>query len=267
MKLGVFDSGIGGLVIAQSIRKAIPDIDMVYLGDTLHVPYGARSTEAIYQHSLSAIKFLFEREDCQLIIIACNTASANALRQLQQGYLAENYPDRRILGVIAPTLEVLANAAYSRLGVLATRYIVQSNIYKQELQKINPYIEIFQQASPLLVPLIENDGQPWIRSVLESYLVPLIDMGIDGVLLGCTHYPVLKDIVRDIVGEDISVVSQDDIIPKKLEEYLIRHPQIDSLIGRGGGMRYYLSDVTESYQNASMRIWGKEIEFMKAVLQ
>lgn len=262
MKLGIFDSGIGGLVIAQSIRDAMPDIDMVYFGDTLNVPYGSRSGEAIYNHTLDAVKFLFA-QDCQIIIVACNTASANALRRIQQGFLVENYPDRRVLGVVVPTLEAAIDGAHSRLGLIATNYIVGSGIYKEELQKISPDIEIFQQASPLLVPLIENDGQQWIRSVLESYLKPLIDAGMDSLLLGCTHYPTLKSIARAIVGADMPILSQDEIIPDKLADYLARHGDMDALISRNGREEFYLSDITQGYINASKNICGRDIEFKK----
>lgn len=265
MKLGVFDSGLGGLVIARSIREAMPDLDMVYLGDTLHVPYGSRSTEAIYQHSLASIRFLFD-QGCPLVIVACNTASAAALRRIQQEFLVREYPDKRVLGVVVPTLETALDEGYAHLGLIATNYIVRSGIYAEELQKLKPSMKIVQQASPLLVPLIENAGEPWMDSVLESYLEPLLDQGIDSLLLGCTHYPHAKDRVRRIVGDDVAVLSQDEIVPAKLTDYLDRHPEIDALLGRSGEEVFYLSDITDTYRDASKAIYGYPIEFQKCEL-
>lgn len=261
MKLGVFDSGIGGLVIARSLRERFPDLDMMYFGDTLNVPYGARSSEAIYAHSLSAVRFLFE-QGCALIIVACNTASAAALRRLQQEYLPHSpYANRRILGVVVPTLEAAIAGQHRRLGLIATNYIVRSGIYEEELRKLNPDIEIFQQNTPLLVPLIENDGQPWMKDVLDSYLKPLLARDIDSLLLGCTHYPYLKGMVRDMVGDNIDVLSQDELIPDCLADYLVRHPEIDNLIGRGGAEEFYLSDITSSFEDAAAQIYGRRLSF------
>lgn len=171
MKLGVFDSGLGGLLIARAIRETLPDVDMVYFGDTLHLPYGNRSVEAIYAYSRNAMDFLFA-QDCQLVVTACNTVSASALRPLQQVYLPARFPDRRILGVVVPTLECCLDRGYKNLGVIATHHIVRSGIYAAELTKLDPAIKIHQQATPLLVPMIENDGMKWIRPVLEEYLAP-----------------------------------------------------------------------------------------------
>ena len=259
MKLGIFDSGLGGLLIAKSIREHIPDIDIVYFGDTLHLPYGKRSKKSIYEYSKSAIEFLFEA-DCNLIITACNTVSASALRQLQQEYLPNSqYADRRILGVVVPTLECAIELAHKNIGVIATNYTVHSNIYEEELQKIDNDINIFQVNTPLLVPLIENDGEQWLDSVLEHYLTPLLDKNIECLILGCTHYPFLKDKIRRIVGEDISLISQDEIIPLKLEEYLARHPDISDKITRNGSAKFMVSDITEGYIRAARKIYGEEI--------
>jgi len=259
MKLGVFDSGLGGLLIARAIREHFPDIDMVYFGDTLHLPYGNRSVDAIYTYSQMAMDFLFE-QDCQLIITACNTVSASALRPLQQQYLPTFYPDRRILGVVVPTLECCIDRGYKKLGVIATNHIVRSGIYAEELRKLDPDIEIYQRATPLLVPLIENDGMKWIRPVIEEYIVPLVSKDIECLILGCTHYPFLKEIISDIVGPDISLVSQDVMIPQKLQNYLQRHQEIDEKISRGGHSSFYVSDVTESYLEASRYIYGDDID-------
>ena len=263
MKLGIFDSGLGGLLIAKSIREHFPDIDILYLGDTLHLPYGNRSSEAIYEYSKRAIKFLFE-QNCTLIITACNTVSASALRRLQQEYLPSSpYADKRILGVVVPTLECARDAGYKKLGLIATNYTVQSNVYKEELQKIDASIELYQTHTPLLVPLIENNGAEWLSSVLEHYLIPLKDRGIECLILGCTHYPFLKNHIRTIMGDDIVLLAQDEIIPKKLEDYLIRHPNIYDQINKNGGSEFLVSDITESYKNAAYKIYGAEITIEK----
>ena len=259
MKLGIFDSGLGGLVIARSIREALPDIDMLYYGDTLHLPYGNRSDAAIIEYTKRAMVVMFER-DCQLIVMACNTASAAALRYLQQNWLQEHYPGRNIIGVVVPTLEEAVERGHRRLGLIATNYIVGSGIYKDELKKLAPEIQLFQAATPLLVPLIENGGRQWTGEVLAHYLAPLMDEGIECLMLGCTHYPALKDEVREVVGPNVSLLSQDDLIPSKLTSYLKRHPEYSDKIGINSFYEFYVSDLTDHYLNAARRIYGDDIE-------
>ncbi len=260
MKLGVFDSGLGGLLIAKSIREHMADIDIVYFGDTLHLPYGNRSMEAIYEYSKRAIEFLFHEQDCNLIITACNTVSASALRRLQQEYLPNSeHSNRRILGVVVPTLECAIDLGHKNIGLIATNYTVNSNIYKEELQKLDPKIRIFQENTPLLVPLIENDGMQWLPSVLEYYLTPLLKENIECLILGCTHYPFLKAKIRAIIGNKIPVLAQDEIIPLKLEKYMERHPEISNEITRSGNTKFIVSDLTQSYKNAAYKIYGQKI--------
>jgi len=266
MKIGVFDSGLGGLLIAKAIRNHLPDYDMIYLGDTIHVPYGSRSTEAIYGYTRRCMDFLFE-QGCQLIINACNTSSAAALRRLQQQYLPVSYPDRRILGVIVPTLETAIESHFRAIGVLATESSVQSDIYRFELNKIDPDIQIHQKAAPLLVPLIENDGLKWVAPILAEYLAPLQQQGMECLILGCTHYPHLKPQIRDILGHDFPLLSQDEIIPRKLEDYLRRHPEIETRLSRTGLTHFCATDVTNSYRQAAHKIYGEEIEIDHVQLQ
>lgn len=257
MRLGIFDSGLGGLVIARAISDALPDIDIVYFGDTLHLPYGNRSRDAIYDYSRAAVEFLFE-QDCQLIVTACNTVSASALRRLQQVYLPNSiYKNRRILGVVVPTLECAIDAGYKRLGVIATHDTVQSNIYEEELIKLKPDMHIVQKATPLLVPLIENDGRAWLPSVLEHYLEKLKDEDLECLILGCTHYPFLKRHIQSIL--DVQLISQDEIIPDKLKDYLNRHPEISTKLSRNGTRSFYVSDMTESYKKAAYEIYGEKM--------
>jgi len=260
MKLGIFDSGLGGLLIAKSIREKMPDIDMVYFGDTLHLPYGNRSGETIYTYCKRAMEFMFS-QDCALIITACNTASATALRMLQQQYLPTcAYSDRRILGVIVPTLETAIDRGYKRLGIIATNHTIESEVYPIELEKIDPEISIVQKNTPLLVPLIENEGAQWLPSVLEHYLTPMIkNNALECLILGCTHYSLLKNDISLLMGGNVSLISQDDIIPDKLINYLKNHKEIDERIDKNGESCFYVSDVTKGYNSTAKQIFGQNI--------
>lgn len=265
MKLGVFDSGLGGLLITKAIRNHMPDIDLMYFGDTLHLPYGNRSDEAIYEYTRQSMDYMF-KQDCKLIVLACNTASANALRRLQQTWLQKSWPGRNIIGVVVPTLETAIERGYKNLGVIGTNYMMRSNVYKEELSKINPDIKITQTATPLLVPLIENDGIPWAESVLKHYLSPMLGNGIQCLILGCTHYPFLRQQIAEITGPEIELIAQDDIIPAKLKNYLERHPEYSNAIGRNGITEFHVSDLTDNYYKAARTIYGDDIQVEKAKL-
>ncbi len=258
MKLGVFDSGLGGVLIARAIREAFPELDIVYLGDTVHLPYGNRSEGSIYECAKACMEALFA-QDCNLIIMACNTASASALRRLQQEYLPGAYPDRRILGVVVPTIEEAIDRGYSKLGLIGTNYTVSSNVYPEELQKINPEISIVQKNTPLLVPLIEHDGGAWLDDVLADYLKGFED--VETLLLGCTHYVHLKDRIR--ARYDFDVLSQDEIIPRKLGQYFDNHPEIYDVIDRGGRNDFYVTDLTPHYEASASELFGKAITLKK----
>lgn len=263
MKLGVFDSGLGGLLIAKSIRARLPDLDMLYYGDTLHLPYGNRSPEAIYEYARRAMEYLF-RQDCRMIVVACNTVSATALRRLQQEYLPScPWPERRILGVVVPTLEKAIERGYKKIGVLGTNHTVRSDVYRQELQKLDPEIEIVQNAAPLLVPMIENDGLPWINPVLEHYMRPLIEAKSECIILGCTHYSLLYRQIQSLAGQGTAIISQDAIIPEKLADYLSRHQEIANDIGKSGKANYVVSDLTDSYIRAAESLYGGPIKIEK----
>lgn len=235
MKIGVFDSGLGGLFILRALKKQLPEYDYIYLGDTQRVPYGNRSREAIYHFLEQAVDYLF-KENCALIIIACNTASAEALRKIQQHYLPRHYPTRRVLGVIIPTAEeVLTVKNIQRLGVLATQGTVNSGAYVREIKKLNPRIQVFQSAAPLLVPLIENNGAKWSEPILQEYLKPLLRKRVQAIILGCTHYPALKVKIRSMAG--VKVISQDECLSDKLGDYLRRHPEIDKRLSKKKGSK------------------------------
>lgn len=264
MKIGVFDSGLGGLVILRSLVKALPEYDYVYLGDTQRVPYGNRSKEVIYHFLEQAVVYLF-KQDCELIIVACNTASAEALQKIQQKYLPSHYPKRRVLGAIIPTVEeTVKNEKIKRVGVLATQGTVNSGAYVREIRKLNPRISVYQQPAPLLVPLIENNGIKWSQPILNEYLKPLLRKKVDAIILGCTHYPVLKREVRKASG--VKVISQDEFMPKKLKLYLKRHPEMDKRLSKKGEVKLLATDITKSLQDQSQKWFGKKTILAKVVL-
>ena len=282
MRIGVFDSGLGGLLIAQSIVKRLPQYDYLYLGDTKRVPYGNRSQRTIHEFVSEALDYLFKK-DCQLIILACNTASAEALRKSQQEYLPRNYPDRRVLGVVIPMAEAAVEAltagkemasagsrsagpigslsaeiSATRVGVLATASTVESGAYARELNRVQPGIIVVQNPAPLLVPLVENDGFKYVGPVLDDYLAPLKERQIQSLILGCTHYAALKDQIREKIN--VPVISPDEVVPEKLADYLERHPEIESKLSKKGSRTYEVTDLTESYYSLARRLAGKDVD-------
>lgn len=263
-KIGIFDSGLGGLYVARAVRAMLPQYDYVYLGDTLNVPYGGRSFDAIYNLSEAAIRHLFEDHDCELIIIACNTASVMALRKLQTEFLPKYDPDKRILGVIVPTLESATELGATQIGLIATDYTVRSKIYDEEIEKINPRAKIFAKGTPLLVPLIENQGDKYMDMVLSDYLEPLIEKGLDSLILGCTHYIEVKDRVRDLTRHRVRVLSQDEIIPPKLKDYLIRHSEIEERLSLEGTFSIIATDINPSFCSNVEKLMGEGFDAVMA---
>lgn len=259
-KIGIFDSGLGGLLITKAIHKHLPKYDIVYLGDTLHVPYGKHSADAIYNYTKRGMEYLFTEAQCELIILACNTASAAALRKLQQEYLPHRYPDRRILGVVVPTLETCIDRSQTTLGLIGTDFVIKSGIYEEELKKLNPKVKIHSKETPLLASMIEQGGVKWIKPILEEYLEPLKEKKIESLILGCTHYACLKKEIKDYLGEEVDLISQDDIIPPKLEDYLERHPEIERNLSRKNNMEFLITDKTDSFVNAAKDLYDPNIE-------
>ncbi|MDP2861129.1 MAG: glutamate racemase [bacterium] len=267
MKIGVFDSGLGGLITIRAIIEKLPKYDYLYLGDTARVPYGNRSQETIYRFAEEAVSYLF-RQNCGLVIIACGTASANALRLLQQQYLPKNYPDRRILGVIIPLAEETVKiTVLKRVGILATKSTVSSSAFVREITKLSPKIRVFQQAAPLLVPLIENNGLKWIKPILKEYLCPLLARRIDTLVLGCTHYPLLKKAIREVAGSAVSTVSPDEIIPVRLADYLTRHPEMENRLDKASLRQYCITDLTEGMAISSKKLFGKNIKLERITIE
>ena len=208
--VGIFDSGFGGLDITKEIVKVLPEYNYVYLGDTARAPYGSRSQELIYKFTAQAVDFLF-KQNCRLIILACNTASSEALRKIQQEYLPKYYPEKKVLGVIIPTVEAaISLTKNNRIGVIATQGTVNSRAFEREFKKLNPNISVFQKSCPLLVPIVETgEHNSEIANIaLKNYLNPLIKQDIDTLILGCTHYGLLKDKIRAIIGKNINLITE-----------------------------------------------------------
>jgi glutamate racemase len=245
MKIGIFDSGVGGLIIARAIRKMMPEYDYVYFGDTKRVPYGNKSHEAVYEFTKEAVDYLFRKENCTIVLIACNTASARALRKIQQEYLPKNFKDRKVLGVLIPTAEVASN--YKRVGVLATLGTVASNTFPVEIKKLNKKTRVFQNSAPMLVPLIEDrDSSILAKPFLLKYLKPLMNKKLDALVLGCTHYPKLKKEIKNIISKNIKLISQDEIVPRKFKEYFLRHPEITKKISKNKSVKILVTDKTQN---------------------
>ena len=261
--IGVFDSGFGGLTVLKRIVERLPQYDYLYLGDNARAPYGGRSEAIVCEFTRQAVEFLFERE-CPLIIIACNTSSAKALRRIQQEILPVSHPDRRVLGVIRPSVEEVAERSRSRnVGILATEGVVLSGAYLKELEKLDPAIRVHQQACPLLVPIIEAGEQDWPGTgmIVERYLSELSGRApdLDTLLLACTHYPILYDIFRKHVPQRVAILEQGPIVAAKLEDYLRRHPGMEVRLGRGASRVFLTTDTSEKFDRLARVFYGTAV--------
>lgn len=244
--IGVFDSGLGGLTVLKHFLQRLPQYDYLYLGDTARVPYGGHSQEVIYRYTAEAVEFLFN-QGCRLVILACNTASSQALRRLQQEYLPLKYPDRRILGVIIPLAEYAAQ--YDEIGVIGTRATIASQAYEQEIRKLRPDAKLTTASAPLLVPLIEEGlaGKDVTNKILKNYLRPLKIKKIKTLILGCTHYSFLLTDARRLMGKNCLVPDPGEIIAASLEKYLDRHPDFKTKNKQPGKRRFCLTDKPENF--------------------
>ena len=260
--IGVFDSGFGGLTILRSLVSVMPEYDYLYLGDNARVPYGTRSQRMVYEFTRQAVEYLFD-QGCPLIIIACNTASARALRKIQQEFLPGSYPNRRVLGVIRPSAEEMVERGVRTVGILATEGVVASQIYVEEIHSLAPDIRVYQQACPLLVPLIEAGEDKWEGTdmIIAKYLRELFDQdnGIDTILLACTHYPILHEQFVRQVGSRGAVLDQGPIVARKLKDYLTRHRDVAERI-TAGKKRYFLTtDTSERFDRLARVFYGESI--------
>lgn len=244
--IGIFDSGLGGLTVAKAIRGRLPEYPLWYVGDTARLPYGNRSADQIYRFTTEGVGFLFDH-GCPLVVVACNTASAVALRRLQHEWLPEHFPDRRVLGVIRPVAEFMPTASPSgRVGVVGTVSTVNSGAYVRELTAANASVRVFQQACPLLVPLIEEGwgARPETAKRVREYVRPLQEAGVDALVLGCTHYPMIRSHFTAAMGEACAIPDPAAIVADKLADYLRRHSELERRLVPSGASRYFVTDKT-----------------------
>ncbi|MGL4327913.1 MAG: glutamate racemase [Tannerellaceae bacterium] len=268
--IGLFDSGYGGLTILDKIKEHLPQYDYLYLGDNARAPYGTRSFEVVYEFTRQAVYKLFE-EGCQLVILACNTASAKALRTIQQRDLPQWDPSRRVLGVIRPTVEVIDNITHTKhVGVLATAGTISSQSYPIEIHKINPEIEVVGEACPMWVPLVENNefaaegADYFVKKNIDHILNT--DPEIDTLILGCTHYPLLLEKIRQYTPAHIELVAQGDYVAASLEGYLLRHPEMEQRITRGGTMRFQTTESVSKFAETAEVFLKNKIEAERITL-
>lgn len=267
MRIGVFDSGLGGLTILKAIIKRLPQYDYLYLGDNARVPYGGRSAEVIYEFTRQAVEFLFA-QNCGLIILACNSATANALRRLQQEYLPVHYPHRRVLGVVKPTIEYLLAKPSQRVGLLGTYATVDSKAYQREIKKVLPKTRLKQQAGPLLVPLIEENkmGSKAGRLILQQYLLPLKRFQPQVLLLACTHYGLIKKPIQTFMGNKTTVVEQGELVAEKLQEYLHKHSRLTQTLSRQKSRIYQVTDLNRRFTKIARLFMTNSLKLQKITL-
>lgn len=261
--IGVFDSGYGGLTILRQMQKLLPQYDYLYLGDNARAPYGSHSFEVIYEYTLQAVEALFQM-GCPLVILACNTASAKALRSIQQNDLHRLDPTRRVLGVIRPTVETVCGITQSKhVGVLATVGTVKSESYNLELRKLDPEIQVTGQACPIWVPLVENFeyDSPGADYFVEKRIDEILekDPEIDTLILGCTHYPLLLHKIEKYVPQGVKIVSQGEYVSEKLADYLLRHPEMEQRLSKGGRVQYLTTESADKFRE-SARLFMNDTE-------
>ena len=259
--IGIFDSGFGGLTVFRKIKDRLPDYDYIYLGDNARVPYGTRSFETVYAFTKECVFKLFDL-GCNLVILACNTASAKALRSIQQQDLPAG---KKVLGVIRPTTETIDQFTTTKtIGILATQGTVLSKSYEIEINKLHPDIRVFQHACPMWVPLVENNE---IQSPASSYIVEkdvktllAMDPAIDCIVLACTHYPLLLPIIQEFVPPHVQILAQGELVAESLEDYLHRHSEVEKGCAKGGNMQFYTTDAADDFEEKAAIFFQEEIK-------
>lgn len=262
--IGVFDSGYGGLTVLKELVAHMPAYDYLYLGDNARAPYGSRSFDTVYEYTLECVKHLFDR-GCELVLLACNTASAKALRTIQQKDLAAIDPRKRVLGVIRPTTEVVGNYSKSgHVGVFATQGTVSSESYRIEIEKFFPQLHVFQEACPMWVPLIENNelNNEGTEYFVKKHIERLFAQSryIDTIILACTHYPILKPVIEKHLPAGITLLSQGTIVAHSLQDYLVRHAEMDQRISKTGKLDFLTTDSTENFDTHASLFFGAEVK-------
>lgn len=268
--IGVFDSGYGGLTVLKSIVEKLPAYDYLYFGDNARAPYGNRSFDTVYEYTLQSVKWLLQK-GCPLIILACNTASAKALRTIQQNDLPKLDDSKRVLGVIRPSAEIIGDyTKTNQVGILGTNGTVESMSYPLEIEKFFPQIKVYQHACPLWVPLIENNeyasegADYFIKKDIGQLLNKSAE--IDTILLACTHYPLLIDKIKKYLPENVQLISQGEIVAASLENYLFRHPEIEEKCSKSRSIEFFTTDSTTDFDKHSAIFFGKKVNSIHAVL-
>ncbi len=261
--IGIFDSGYGGLTIFEKIQKQLPQYDYIYLGDNARAPYGTRSFEVVYDYTLQCVKKLFDL-GCHLVILACNTASAKALRTIQQNDLPNIDPSRRVLGIIRPTSETIGEITQSKhVGLLGTSGTIQSNSYPMEVAKIFPEVNIVSHACPMWVPLIENGEHQsegadfFIKKDIDALLSK--NNNIDTLILGCTHYPLILEKIKKYLPSNINIISQGDIVGQSLKDYLSRHPEIETKCSKNAHIEFLTTESADKFNASAALFLNKKI--------
>ncbi len=262
--IGIFDSGYGGLTVLREIVRQLPEYDYIYLGDNARAPYGNRSFDTVYHYTLQCVKWFFE-QGCSLVILACNTASAKALRTIQQNDLPGIDPGKRVLGVIRPTAEVIGTFSETKnVGILGTNGTVVSDSYPMEIAKFFPDLKVFQEACPMWVPLVENEEYKSHGAdfFVKKNLHNIFEKGesIDVILLACTHYPLLKEKIEEYLPVGVKLVSQGEIVADSLANYLHRHPEIDLQCSKNGQRSFYTTDSTQDFDNHAAIFYGEPVK-------
>jgi glutamate racemase len=261
--IGVFDSGYGGLTVLKEIVGRLPQYDFIYLGDNARAPYGNRSFDTVHRYTLECVEWFFTM-GCPLVILACNTASAKALRTIQQQDLPARGKDKRVLGVIRPTTEIIGQFTRSgAVGILATTGTVLSDSYTIEIHKFYPGIQVFQQACPMWVPLIENNEHLGKGSdyFVQKYTSELLAKApnVDTILLACTHYPLIQDKIAQSIPASIKLISQGEIVARSLADYLHRHPEMGNRCTKNGQRRFFTTDSTEDFDQHASIFYGSNL--------
>ncbi|OGE73876.1 MAG: glutamate racemase [Candidatus Doudnabacteria bacterium RIFCSPLOWO2_02_FULL_42_9] len=255
MKIGFFDSGLGGLYLLRSmLRSKLSKYDFVFLGDTKNLPYGEKSQEEIYELTRNAVEFLFN-QGCGLVIVACNTSSAQALRKIQQKFLKSSYPDKKVLGVIRPTVELIKAG---NVCVLATSSTVNAKAYTKELKNINPKLKITEIAAPELVPLIESGHLDKLSIKVKEYADLVREKKVKNLILGCTHYAIVRDeFAQHLKG--IKIISQESIVPVKLQDYLDNHPEIERNLSQRNERKFFVTKLNPTFHKSAKLWFGKKL--------
>lgn len=261
--IGVFDSGYGGLTVLKEIVELLPQYDYIYMGDNARAPYGSRSFETVYHYTLQCVNWFFQ-QGCPLVILACNTASAKALRTIQQNDLPKIDISKRVLGVIRPTTEVIGKyTKNNKVGILATNGTVQSQSYVIEINKSFPKVKVVQEACPMWVPLIENNEHEghganyFIKKNMDELMKK--DRNIDTILLACTHYPLIRKKIEEYAPVDVTILSQGEIVAVSLVDYLRRHPEMETCLTKNATRQFYTTDSTEDFDRHATLFYGEEV--------